>query len=255
LYQPNEPYFVAKDVATTLGYSNTRHAIITHCKATAVYSELEGGRETRLLSSLHPDTVFIPERDVYRLIMKSRLPEAEQFEEYVVSVVLPSIRKHGGYMTSQKIEEILNNPDTIIEMAQRIKREQEKSRLFEQKAIELEQVVIEQEPKVLFAKSVEASKTTILVGELAKILKQNGVEIGQNRLFEWLRTKGYLISRHGSDYNMPTQRSMELGLFEIKETAVTRPDGHIIVNKTVKVTGKGQVYFVDKFLGKRSLAT
>lgn len=143
------------------------------------------------------------------------------------------------------IEKLLLNPDTIIKIAQNWKEEQA-LRIAAEKKIE------EDKPKVLFAEAVNSSKTSILVGELAKILKQNGVEIGQNRLFTWLRENGYLISRRGTDYNMPTQRSMELGLFEIKETSVSHSDGHITVNKTPKVTGKGQIYFINKFKGEAS---
>ena len=139
-------------------------------------------------------------------------------------------------MTPDKLEEVLLKPDTLIQLAQNLKAEQEKRRALEVK-------MEEQKPKVLFAESVEVAKTSILIGELAKLLKQNGINIGQNRLFQWLRQNGYLIRRQGSDYNMPTQRAMEMGLFEIKETTITHSDGHIHVSKTPKVTGKGQVYF------------
>jgi anti-repressor protein len=146
-------------------------------------------------------------------------------------------------MTPRKIEEVLTNPDTIIGLAQALKREQEKAR-------ELAAKVEADFPKVLFADSVSASKTSILVGELAKLLRQNGVEVGQNRLFEVLRNEGYLTTRGGSGRNMPTQKSMELGLFEIKEITINRSDGGIDVKKTPKVTGRGQVYFVNRFLAK-----
>ena len=145
-----------------------------------------------------------------------------------------------------KCEEAWNSPEMILARANQIQ-----SHMIEDytKKIELlENKVKEDKPKVLFAESVTASKTSILVGDLAKIIKQNGIDIGQKRLFEWMRENGYLIKRQGSDYNMPTQKSMELELFEIKETAVTHSDGHISVNKTSKVTGKGQVYFINKFL-------
>ena len=145
-------------------------------------------------------------------------------------------------MTPETIEAAILNPDTIIKIATELKLEQEKRRSLEKKA-EADR------PKVLFADAVSTAHTSILVGELAKLLKQNGVDIGQNRLFRWMRDKGYLIRRQGTDFNMPTQRAMELGLFEIKETAITHADGHTSVNKTPKVTGKGQQYFVEKFLG------
>lgn len=145
-----------------------------------------------------------------------------------------------------KCEEAWNSPEMILARANQIQ-----SHMIEDyaKKIEvLENKVREDKPKVLFAESVTASKTSILVGDLAKIIKQNGIDIGQKRLFEWMRENAYLIKRQGSDYNMPTQKSMELELFEIKETAVTHSDGHISINKTPKVTGKGQVYFINKFL-------
>ena len=164
----------------------------------------------------------------------------------MTSEVIPSIRKHGAYMTPDKLEEVLLKPGTLIQLAQNLKTEQEKRRALEVK-------VEEQKPKVLFAESVEAAKTSILIGELAKLLKQNGINIGQNRLFEWLRQHGYLIKRNGTDYNMPTQRSMDMGLFEIKETTINNPDGSIKINKTSKVTGKGQVYFINLFLNKEEL--
>ncbi|MPM42980.1 hypothetical protein SDC9_89652 [bioreactor metagenome] len=142
------------------------------------------------------------------------------------------------------VDELLDNPDLLIATATKLKEEREK-RIVAEKQIE------EQKPKVLFADAVSASHTSILVGDLAKIIKQNGVDIGANRLFEWLRREGYLIKRKGADYNMPTQKSMELGLFEIKETSITHSDGHIIVNKTPKVTGKGQLYFINLFVQEK----
>ena len=178
-------------------------------------------------------------------MLSSKLPGAKQFKRWITSEVIPSIRKHGGYLTPDKLEEVLLKPDTLIQLAQNLKAEQEKRKALEVK-------MEEQKPKVLFAESVEAAKTSILIGELAKLLKQNGINIGQNRLFEWLRNNGYLIKRQGSDYNMPTQRAMEMGLFEIKETTITHSDGHIHVSKTPKVTGKGQVYFVNLFVSGRA---
>ena len=180
---------------------------------------------------------YIPENIFYKLCMKADNEVARKFQDRVCDEILPSIRKYGMYAT----DELLDNPDLIIKMATRLKEEKAKNK-------ELEDKMKEDKPKVLFADSVETSKNTILIGELAKIIKQNGVDIGQKRLFTWLRDNGFLIKREGTDYNMPTQKSMELELFEIKETAVTHSDGHISINKTPKVTGKGQVYFVNKFL-------
>lgn len=186
---------------------------------------------------------FIPENIFYRLAMKAKNAVAETFQAKIADEVIPSIRKHGAYMTPATIEKILDDPDTIIRLATSLKDEREKRRILEAKA-EVDR------PKVLFADSVAASKSSILVGEMAKLLKQNGVHTGQNRLFETLRKKGFLIRRQGTDYNMPTQKSMELGLFEIKETVINHSDGHTSVSKTPKITGKGQQYFVNMFLGR-----
>jgi len=226
-----EPYFIAKDVATVLGYSNPLKAIRDHCK---------GVNETVTPSNGGTQTVkIIPERDVYRLIMRSKLPAAEKFEEWVVSEVLPSIRKHGGYMTPEKVEEAILNPDTLIKLATALKDEQLKRKRAEKR--------IEQDrPKVVFAESVEVAETTILIGELAKLVKQStGYDVGQRRMFEWMRENGYL-HKAGSSYNLPTQRSMNLGVFVIKEGTISRSDGTHIT-RTTKVTGKGQLYFVKKF--------
>ena len=155
----------------------------------------------------------VNESGLYNVILRSDKPEAKPFRKWVTSKVLPSIRKHGAYMTPQKIEEVLLNPDTIIKLATELKAEQEKR-------VALESKVEQDKPLVAFANSVSVAKTSILVGELAKLLKQNGVDMGQNRLFAWMRENGYLISRKGTDYNMPTQRSMEMELFEIKESTI-----------------------------------
>ena len=184
-------------------------------------------------------TGFIPENIFYRLAMKAKNETAEKFQAIVADEIIPSIRKHGGYLTPQKIEEALLNPDTLIRLATDLKAEQEKRKALEVK-------VEEDRPLVTFANSVSVSSTSILVGELAKLLKQNGVDMGQNRLFDWMRKNGYLISRKGTDYNMPTQRSMEMKLFEIKETTVSHGD-HVKITKTPKVTGKGQIYFINLF--------
>lgn len=190
--------------------------------------------------------LVVNESGFYTLVLKSRKPQAKPFQKWVTGEVLPSIRKHGGYLTPQKIEEVLTDPDTIIQLATTLKEEQSR-----RKALEAENQVMQ--PKALFADAVAASHTSILVGELAKLLKQNGVEIGQNRLFRWLRENGYLM-KAGSSYNMPTQRSMEQELFEVKETSITHSDGHITVQKTPKVTGKGQQYFINRFLTKGEVA-
>ncbi|OYS68275.1 phage repressor protein/antirepressor Ant, partial [Limosilactobacillus reuteri] len=149
-------------------------------------------------------------------------------------------RKHGAYMTPQTIEKALLNPDTIINLATQLKKEQEQRKQLQ---AENEQM----KPKALFADAVATSNSSILIGQLAKILRQNGIQIGQNRLFAWMREHGYLGTR-GSNRNVPTQRSMELGLFKTKETVINHSDGHTTVNITTKVTGKGQQYFINKFL-------
>lgn len=184
---------------------------------------------------------FIPENIFYRLAMKAKNAAAERFQAKVADEIIPSIRKHGAYMTPETLEKAILSPDYLLKVVTALKEETDKRKA-------LEDTVKEQQPKVVFADAVSTAKTSILVGELAKILKQNGVNVGQNRLFEWMRQNGYLIKCNGVDFNMPTQRSMEMGLFEIKETAVARSDGSVAINKTPKVSGRGQVFFVNKIL-------
>lgn len=235
----DEPYFVGKDVAEILGYKRTADAIRSNVpdkfKGVGVLPTPGGKQKATVIS----------EAGLYKLVFKSHAKNAERFTDWVASEVLPSIRKHGAYLTPDKIEEVLLNPDTLIKLATELKKEREGRMLAEQK-------IQQDRPKVVFADAVSASDTPILIGELAKILKQNGIEIGQNRLFAWLRSKGYLISRNGTDYNTPTQKSMELGLFKIKERTRVSSDGSVKITKTSMVTGKGQQYFVNKFLGEKS---
>ena len=228
-------YFVGKDIALALGYSNPRDAISRHCKGVVKHDSF---KESGQLIAL------ITEGDMYRLITHSKLPTAEKFEEWVFDEVLPSIRKHGMYATENTIDNILNDPDFGIRLLTELKEEKAK-----RKAVEEENK--NNKPKVIFADAVVTSQTSILVGELAKILKQNDIEIGEKRLFKWLRDNGYLIKRNGSDYNMPTQKSVDLGVIEIKERAINNPDGSVRVTKTPKVTGKGQQYFINKFLNNK----
>lgn len=224
-------YFVANDVAKALGYVETAKAVRTHCKGV---SEMDipsnGGIQTMKI---------IPEGDIYRLVIKSQLSSAEKFERWVFDEVLPSIRKHGVYA----VDELLNDPDLAIKAFTALKEEKERN-----KALQADNDRMR--PKEVFADAVATSHTSILIGDLAKLLKQNGIDIGQKRLFSWMRENGYLIKRQGSDWNMPTQRSMELGLFEVKESTVNNPDGSVRINKTTKVTGKGQQYFINKFFGE-----
>lgn len=232
----NEPWFVGKDVATALGYSNASKAVSTHV-----------GEEDRILKVLEADsqngnvvktqTALINESGLYALIFGSKLESAKRFKHWVTSEVLPAIRKHGVYA----VDELLSNPEMAIKAFTALKEEREKN-----KALEADNQRMK--PKEIFADAVATSHTSILIGDLAKLLKQNGVETGQKRLFEWLRENSYLIKRKGADWNMPTQKAMELGLFEVKESTVNNPDGSVRINKTTKVTGKGQQYFINKFL-------
>lgn len=224
--------FCGSDIAKALGYASPANAITAHCKGvTVLMTPSAGGTQ---------NTKFIPEGDVYRLITHSKLPAAEQFESWVFDEVLPTIRRNGAYMTDDTLEHALTSPDFLIQLATKLKEEKAKR-------IELEAQVEQDKPKVLFARAVETAHTSILIGDLAKILKQNGVQTGQKRLFEQLRQDGYLI-KGGNSHNMPTQRAMEMGLFEVKESTVNNPDGSIRINRTTKVTGKGQTYFINKYI-------
>lgn len=234
----NEPWFVGKDVAEVLGYSNTMKAIRDHVKDNHKLAE------RIVLSGQTREAILIDEAGVYSLIMRSKLPTAERFQEWVTSEVLPAIRKTGGYINgseSMSDDEIMAR---ALLMAQKT-IENNKERISQ-----LESDNDRMRPKEIFADAVAASDQTILIGDLAKLIKQNGRDMGQKRLFAWMRENGFLIKRKGADYNSPTQRAMEMGLFRVKETAITRPDGHTMVNKTTKVTGKGQQYFLNLFLSE-----
>lgn len=191
------------------------------------------------------NATFINESNLYKVIFQSRKLEAEKFTEWVTSEVLPSIRKNGMYAT----DELLDNPDLAIKVFEQLKQEREEKKKLQLENAKQKKVLEDQKPKVLFADSVETSTTSILIGDLAKLLRQNGYDIGQNRLFDWLRNNDYLI-KNGERKNMPTQKAMDLELFEIKERTLSNPDGSVRVTRTTKVTGKGQVYFVNKFLKK-----
>lgn len=229
-----EPYFVGKDVAEILGYAKPENAIATHVDED---DTLKQGVTDSIGRT--QQTTVINESGLYSLILSSKLPRAKEFKRWVTSEVLPAVRKHGAYMTPAVIEETLLDPDYIIQLATTLKREREKNK-------ELENKIETDKPKVIFADGVAASKSSILVGDLAKLIKQNGYPIGQKRLFEYLRDNGYLM-KSGNSRNMPTQRSMEMGLFEVKISSVVNPDGSVRETKTTKVTGKGQIYFVNKF--------
>ena len=234
-----EPWFVGKDVAEALGYSNPRKALYDHVDI----EDKTDGVTIRDSIGRPQNPVIINESGLYSLVMSSKLPNARQFKRWVTNEVLPSIRKNGGYIAGQETmtdDELLAN---ALMVAQRKIEARDKQIEVQEKQIEA------MHPKALFADAVSASKTSILIGDLAKLLKQNGVDIGQKRLFQWLRENKYLISQKGASYNSPTQRSMEMKLFEVKETTITHADGHITINRTAKVTGKGQVYFINKFVG------
>ena len=230
-----EPWFVGKDVAVALGYKNPKVALQDNVEETdkgVTKVTTPGGKQ---------DATIINESGLYCLVFGSRLETAKAFRHWITSEVIPSIRKHGMYATEETLDKMISSPEFGIKLLTALKEEKEKTKSLTAK--------VEQDaPKVLFADAVATAKTSILVGELAKILRQNGIEIGQNRLFKWLRKNGYLISRMGTDYNMPTQYSMERGWMEIKEHAITRPDGATIVTKTTVITGKGQQYFINLFL-------
>lgn len=232
-----EPWLVGKDIAVALGYKDTINALKSH-----VDDEDKRGWRITTPSGIQ-EMVIINESGMYSLVLSSKLPNAKKLKRWVTAEVLPSIRKHGAYITPETLGRMISSPDFGIQLLTALKDEQDKRRALEEK-------VETDRPKVLFADSVSASKNSILIGELAKLLKQNGVNTGQNRLFETLREKGFLVKRRGTDYNMPTQKAMEMGLFEIKETAINHSDGHTSVNKTPKITGKGQQYFVNLFLGQ-----
>ena len=233
--QNGEPWFVAADVCKALDIENNRKAtnrLDDDEKNTVTLSDGNRG---------NPNTTIVNEAGLYSLVLGSRKPEAKAFKRWITHEVLPTIRRTGGYVNSA--EAFIGH---YLPYADESTRTMFRAQL---KAIEELNAKIEADkPKVLFADAVSSSDTTILVGEMAKILKQNGVDIGQKRFFEWLRQNGYLIKRKGSEWNMPTQRSMELGLFEIKESTHLDGNGCNITTKTPKITGKGQQYFIGEFL-------
>lgn len=238
----NEPYFVGNDVSTILGYSNYRNAVVNHV-------DDEDKQRTQIeYAGQKRSMMVINESGLYSLILGSKLPQAHEFKRWVTSEVLPAIRKHGAYMTDQKAFEVTHNAQGLANLLQQAADQ------LKQKDIQIE----EMKPKALFADAVSTAKTNILIGEMAKILKANGVDyitvagqkvtMGQNHFFQWLRENGYLIKRRGTDYNAPTQMAMNKGLFKVKESTSIDANGTTRVNKTTKVTGKGQQYFTNYFL-------
>lgn len=235
LMRNNVPWFVAKDVCDCLEINNSRQAL----------SRLDADEKDSVIlndgTPGNPEKSVVNEYGLYSLVLSSRKQEAKEFKRWITHEVLPNVRMHGAYMTDDVLKQAIQSPDFLIELASQLKSEQ-----AARKHAEL--TIVQQAPKVLFADAVATSHTSILIGDLAKLLKQNGVDTGQKRLFEQLRSDGYLI-KSGNSKNMPTQRSMELGLFEVKESTLVNSDGSTRITRTTKVTGKGQVYFVNKYAG------
>ena len=233
IQKDGEPWFVMKDVCNVLHIGNSRDVVARLDQDEKGVGQIDtlGGKQ---------EMTIINESGLYNVILRSDKPEAKPFRKWVTSEVLPTIRRHGMYATPDTVEKMLADPDTTIKLLETIKQERAARMALEAKAEA-------DKPKVLFADAVSASHSSILVGDLAKLLRQNGVEIGQNRLFSFLREKGYLCSQ-GERYNLPTQRSMDRGWFQVKETTINMPNGSVRITRTVKVTGKGQQYFINLFL-------
>ena len=235
--QGGEPWFVAADVCRALELDQPHRALTR-------IDEDEKGRTLITTPGGNQEMSIVNEPGLYSIVLGSRKPEAKAFKRWITHEVIPAIRKHGAYATPEMIDKMLGDPDVMIRTLTALKEERAKNAALTAQADA-------DKPKVLFAESVSAAQTSILIGELAKLINQNGVNIGQQRLFKWMRDNGYLM-KNGASYNLPTQRSMETGLFEIKETTINNPDGSVRLTRTPKVTGKGQVYFINKFLGKES---
>lgn len=235
----DEPLFCLSDVCRILEIKNPRDwkSKLKPKGVVLIYTHTEGGEQ---------QLTFIDEQNLYKVIMRSDKPQAESFQDWVCGEVLPSIRKHGAYMTEQTLEKALTSPDFLIQLATQLKEEKEKRIAAEQESAQKQLVIDEQAPKVVFADAVIGSRSSCLVGELAKIITQNGVKIGQNKLFEWLRNNHYLGCR-GEYYNIPMQQYIDAGLFELKKTTHSE-NGVMKSTVTTKVTGKGQQYFINKFL-------
>lgn len=221
----DKPYFVANDIASALGYKRPADAVSAHCKGSVKYRYLTNGGQQ--------EVKIIPEGDVYRLIIKSKLPNAQKFESWVMDEVLPTIRKHGAYMTEQTIEKALTSPDFLIQLATQLKQEQEARKLAEQ-------TIEKQKPLVEFANKVSDSYNVIDMGRMAKLLKDEHINIGRNRLFQWLRQKEILMTN-----NIPYQRYIDAGYFQVKESTYETPFG-TKTQQTTYVTGKGQLYITEK---------
>ena len=245
-----ETWWVAKDVCDIFGETNRNRAMQALDEDEKGYTQMTTPGGTQQLAVVNEAglyaLLFAMQPAKARGVSEEYIADREQrlriFKRWVTHEVLPQIRRHGAYITTAKMEEIMNDPDAWIKLLTALKEERQEKELLQLQAAQ-------DKPKVVFADAVSVSDGTILIGELAKILKGNGIEIGQNRLFERLRQDGYLIKRKGTDYNAPTQKAMELELFKVKETAISHSDGHTTISKTTKVTGKGQQYFINYFLG------
>ncbi|MGE7869542.1 phage antirepressor [Bacillus paramycoides] len=238
--QGEDVWFVAKDVCDVLEIVNATRSL-----SRLDEDELHSMKVTDSLGR-QQETNIINESGLYSLIMTSRKPQAKAFKRWVTIEVLPSIRKHGAYMTDQVLEQAVTNPDFMIGLLTNLKEEQAKR-------IEAERKVLQQQSLVTFAQAIQVSTNLISIKQLAILMKQKGIDIGQNRLFEWLRENGYLCKKRGSMYNTPTQYSMDLGLFESQEFVRTNSEGEFVTSFTPKVTGKGQLYFINKFLNQEAV--
>lgn len=235
-----EPWFVGKDVAEALGYGagkSLANAVANHV------DEEDKGVTEMMTPGGRQKIIIINESGLYSLVLSSKLPSAKEFKRWITHEVIPAIRQHGAYMTPEVIQKSLQDPDFMIQILQNLKQEQERNRALEADNQRMR-------PKEIFVDAVSVSKDGILVGALAKLIHQNGVEIGQKRLFQWLRDHGYLM-KSGADKNMPTQRARAMDLFKVKERTINNPDGSVRLTRTTLVTGKGQQYFVNKFLAGR----
>lgn len=251
-----EPYFAGKDICMAFGDKNHNRSlgrVSDDDKAVVEITDSMGRKQS--ITAINESGLYSllfamqPQKannggvlDAYPIEVQQRIDKLHKFKHWVTHEVLPSIRKHGAYMTDDALHRAITEPDFLIKLATELKEEQEKRK-------ELESKIETDKPMVLFANSVQASHTSILVGDLAKIMKQNGIDMGQKRLFGWLRDNGYLI-KSGNSKNMPTQKAMEMKLFEVKESTINNPDGSVRITKTTKVTGKGQIYFVNKLMSK-----
>lgn len=231
-------YLNAEDVARGLGFTQEKNGV-EYVRWETVNGYLRGFGFSQHVGK----DDYLPENMVYRLGFKASNEVAQKFQVVLADEVLPAIRRHGAYMTAETLEKAITSPDFLIRLATNLKEEKEK-RLAAERQIEADR------PKVVFANAVNVSKDGMLIGMLAKLLHQNGIDIGQKRLFQWMRDNGYLM-KSGADKNMPTQKARELRLFKVKERAIDNPDGSVRLTRTTLVSGKGQEYFINKFLNGR----